>query len=213
MNNFIQNLINFNKQQAKYILLFTSCNAARDVAFMLNGEWDGCNSVTLNKKDEVAINTAARLMESAWCYQGDKSAVLHRLNKDELLQRYRIGERYFANANLRSLNLSLLDLNGINLSWGHLNLVNLSGTDLRKCNLTAADLREANLSDTNLTEAYLVRANFTNANLSRANLRGANLTHACLLDADLSEADLRDANLSYINLNGANLTGTLIDIM
>lgn len=197
------------KQQT--VLLFDSIAAAQEVAFMLQGEWDGCNGVLMTKCDGVAVNTAASLMEAAWCYQGTALAVLNRLTTDVLLRRYSIGERHFINANLRCAQLSSLCLSEINLSWAKLNLANLSGSDLSKSLLIAADLQEANLNNTNLSESQLVRANLTKANLSCSDLRGADLSRACLVDANLSEADLRGANLSGANLRGADLYGTILD--
>jgi hypothetical protein len=33
------------------------------MAFILNGKWDGCNSLVLHKCDKVAIKAAASLLE------------------------------------------------------------------------------------------------------------------------------------------------------
>lgn len=199
------------QRKQKSVLLFDSIAAANDIAFMLNAEWDGCNGAVMSKCDEVAINTAAILMGASWCYQGASRTVLNRLATDELLRRYKIGERNFSNANLRCALLCQLTLSETNLSWAKLSLANLSGTNLSRANLTVTDMTEANLSDANLSKTQLVRANLTRANLSRADLRGANLSHACLNDANLTEADLRGANLSVADLRGANISGTLFD--
>lgn len=85
----------------KNVLLFDCASAARDIASMLGGEWDGCNSIVMPSSDEVAVNTAANLVGASWCYQGASTVLLARLSTDELLRRYAIGERNFANANLR----------------------------------------------------------------------------------------------------------------
>ncbi|MFB2976734.1 pentapeptide repeat-containing protein [Microseira sp. BLCC-F43] len=198
------------KRQQQTIILFDSVNAASDVAFMLNGEWDGSNGVVMQKCDEIAVDAAANLVGASWCYQSACEAVLLQLNVDQLRRRYAIGDRYFINANLRCTNLSQLCLSDINLSWAKLNLANLCGTNLSKANLTAADITAANLSGCNLNQAQLVRANLASTNLSRADLTGANLSRACLIDADLRDADLRGANLSQAELRGANLNGALV---
>ncbi|MFQ4141447.1 pentapeptide repeat-containing protein [Chlorogloeopsis sp. ULAP02] len=212
MKNIISTALNcWLKSPQKSVLLFDSIAAANEIAFMLKGDWDGCNGVIVSKCDEVAINTATNLMEATWCYQGAWVAVSQRLTTDELLRRYAIGERHFINANLRSAKLCSLVLSEVNLSRAKLNLANFSGTNLSQADLTAADIQDANLSDTNLSQSQLVRANLISANLSRANLRGANLSHACLSNANLSEADLRGANLSQVDLKGANLSGVLFD--
>lgn len=93
------------------------------------------------------------------------------MKTEELISRYRAGQRDFRNLNLIAANLRNVNLKG----------ANLSGANLTKANLTRTNLSYANLSDTvitgaNLTEASLVKANLTNANLS---------------DVDLKQADLR----------------------
>ncbi len=205
------NLNSWLRRPQKSVLLFDSIAAAQEIAFMLSGEWDGCNGVVMPKCDEVAVNTATSLIEASWCYQNASLAVLNRLTVDELLRRYAIGERNFINANLRCAELSLLCLSEANLSWAKLSLANLSGTKLVRANLTNVDLKEANLSDTNLSQSQLFRANLTRANLSKADLKGANLSHACLSGANLSEADLRGANLEQADLRGADLSRTLLE--
>jgi hypothetical protein len=159
----------------KYFLLFDSSWAAQEIAFMLSGEWDGCNGVLLTKFDRVAVNTAASLLGASWCYSGAQGTILTSLSVDELKRRYAAGERYFINANFRCANLNNLNLSGINLGWAKLSLANLS-----EINLSGADLTAACLSNANLTGADLSGANLSLADLSGANLGEANLTEACL---------------------------------
>lgn len=195
--------------QAKYCLLFDSCDAAQDVAFMLGGHWDGCNGVMIYKCDEVAVNTAASLVGAKWCYQGASFAFLIRLSTDELIKRYAAGERNFVNANLRCALLETRNLSEANLSWSKLSWANLSEANLSTANLTAADLSEANLSQANLRQTCLVGTNLTKANLSMADLRGANLSRACLSETNLTHADLRGANLSKADLSEAILSQSI----
>ncbi|BAY86639.1 pentapeptide repeat family protein [Calothrix parasitica NIES-267] len=209
MRNLLYRLIGAEIKQEPIILLFDSCEAASEIAFMLRGDWNGSNGVAIDKVDKIAIDTAASLIQAKWCYQGASQTLLDRLMIDTFLHRYAIGERYFYNANLRCAELSSLDLTGIHLGYTYLNLANLSHTNLSKADLTAADITQANLSDCNLSQSILLRANLQNTNLSRANLRGANLNYACLDNANLSEADLRGAKLSYTDLNSANLDGAI----
>lgn len=191
--------------QDKYVLLFGSSEAAKDIAFMLNGQWDGCNSVVLCKCDQAAINTAASLVGAEWCYEGASLALLLRLDTNELIKRYAAGERNFVNANLRCALLSAQDLSKANLSWSKLSWANLSEARLSQADLTSADLSEASLSKANLQQTRLVGANLRRADLSMADLRGADLRKACLSEANLTQADLRGANLSLADLRGANL--------
>ncbi|KJH71386.1 pentapeptide repeat-containing protein [Aliterella atlantica] len=168
------------KSTPKEILLFDSALAAEDIAYMLGGQWDGCNGVVVDKRDRIAVDTAASLVGATWCYGGVSSAFLKPLNVDQFKKRYAAGERNFVNANLRGAALVQVNLSAINLSWAKLNLADLSGANLSKADLISADLQEANLSGTDLT----------GANLSMADLRGANL-----LDAKLELACLRGAKL------------------
>lgn len=165
----------------QYVLLFDSESAAQEIAFMLGGEWDGCNGIAVSKFDQVAVNTTASLVGAEWCYRGTSLALLVRLPVDELKRRYAAGERNFINANLRCAMLNELNLSKANLSWAKLNWANLSRIDLSGADLTAADLSHANLSE--------------------ADLRGANL----------SLADLRGADINLANLSGANLRGTKLN--
>ncbi|MGB3761031.1 MAG: pentapeptide repeat-containing protein [Rivularia sp. (in: cyanobacteria)] len=211
MKNLLYRLIGLEIKQEPKMLLFDSCEAANDIAFMLGSEGDDCNGIAIDKVDEIAINTAANLIQAKWCYEGASQPVLDRLTTDQLLHRYAIGDRYFYNANLRCAELCSLDLTDINLSYALLNHANLSQTNLSKADLTAADITQANLSDCNLSESILLRANLENVDLSRANLRGANLNYACLNNANLMQADLRGAKLSYTDLKTANLDGAIFD--
>ncbi|MEH1844357.1 MAG: pentapeptide repeat-containing protein [Nostoc sp.] len=208
------------KRDKESILLFDSIAAASEIAFMLNGQWDGCNGVIMAKCDEVAVNTATKLLEATWCYQGASKAVLDRVTTDKILRRYAMGERNFINANLRGAVLASVKLSKINLSYAKLSLIDLSQANLSKADLTAADLSEANLSGADLSKAYLMRTNLKGADLQQTSLRGANLssanlsevnlTDADLTGANLSLADLRGANFNFCNLSGANLTGAKI---
>jgi hypothetical protein len=80
------------------------------MAFVLNGEWEGCNSLVLPKCDKVAIEAAASLLETSRCYQHTCEPILIRLEVDELLRRYAVRDRFFINANLRGAQLSELCL-------------------------------------------------------------------------------------------------------
>ncbi|MEH1945282.1 MAG: pentapeptide repeat-containing protein [Nostoc sp.] len=142
MKNIISiGLNNWLKRHKDSVLLFDSIAAASEIALMLNGQWDGCNGVIIASGDEVAVNTAAKLLETTWCYQGASKAVLGRVTTDEILRRYAIGERNFVNANLRCAVLASVKLSEINLSYAQLSWADLSQANLSYADLTAADLR------------------------------------------------------------------------
>jgi uncharacterized protein YjbI with pentapeptide repeats len=205
------------KRHKESILLFDSIAAANDIAMMLNGQWDGCNGVVMAKCDEVAVNTASKLLAATWCYQGASKAVIDILKTEELLRRYAMGERNFINANLRCVVLVSVKLNEINLSYAKLSWADLTQANLSKADLTAADLSQANLNGSDLSQSCLMRADLSGADLQQASLRGANLSRANFSEVNLTDADLTGANLAladlrgakfhFCNLSGANLTG------
>ncbi|MGK7940604.1 MAG: pentapeptide repeat-containing protein [Crocosphaera sp.] len=95
----------------------------------------------------------------------------------ELLERYRLGERNFQQAELSNMNLQQLNLENINLIGANLFRANLQYSNLNRAKLIAANLTEANLTGVSLVKAKLIGANLTNANLT---------------DVDLTHADLSD---------------------
>ena len=208
MNNLLQQLTQTflsSKKSNSCIVLLDRTASASELAFMLSGEWDHCNSVTLTKYDREAISSAAALIGAQWCRCGDSVAWLPKVAEQVLLTRYRAGERYFINANLRCSFLSKQCLKGVSLSHAFLNESNLTETDLSDADLSAADASNADLTRVNLTNASLFRTNLTGANLSGANLSGAKLRKACLKGANLSDANLDRADLSLADLRGAEL--------
>jgi hypothetical protein len=62
-------LMNWLQLKPETVLFCNSIAAASDMAFLLNGEWDECKSFVLPKSDKVAIEAAASLLETSWCYK------------------------------------------------------------------------------------------------------------------------------------------------
>ncbi len=151
------------------------------------------------------------------------------MNVEELLRRYKAGEKDFTGVNLAEANLkgSSLNSGSVNLSqanltranlncvtWTNLNLdgaslkgANISEANLFRTNLSEADLENADLHKINLEQAKLEQAKLGKANFSGANLKAADLTGANLSGANLSGANLKNAKLMKANLSGANLSG------
>ncbi len=50
------------------ILLFTSSSAASEIAYMLRGDWDNCNGVTIQNSDDAALETACQLLSTEFCF-------------------------------------------------------------------------------------------------------------------------------------------------
>lgn len=180
-----------NQGQPGQQILFDSPQAAEESAFMLSGQWDGCNGVVVTQLDQVALSTVAKLVGAKWCYSGTRSALLPRLSAEELIRRRAAGEQNFINANLRETNLKALDLSQVNLNWAKLNGAILTGANLSRANLSKADLQSADLREANLEAADLSGSNLSQANLEGTNLRGANLRAA-----EISETELTGAFLS-----------------
>jgi uncharacterized protein YjbI with pentapeptide repeats len=208
----IQNLIKtFLPRVPRHVLLFDSVEQANEIAFILKGEWDGCNGVIVDQCDEVAVNTAASLIQASWCRAGDAKAVIDIVKHEEIIHRYVRGERIFINVNLRCANLRSKVLSEANLSWAKLNLANLSEANLSQTNLTGVDASETNFQRANLSQAQLIRTNLKLANLEGACLIGANLSHVCLEGANLSGADFRGAKIEYTSMTCCNLTDAVFD--
>ncbi len=182
------------------IFLFDEIQAAREVAYMLRGEWDGCNGVVISKIDRAAIETAASLVDAKWCWSFEQCKLPTSL-QEEVRQRYRYGKRYFGNLNLAGVDLSCQNLTGIHLAGANMTGANLTGTDLR-----GASLMDANLSKCKLVSARLGRANLNNATLAGADLSKANLTGAHLSGANLEGAILIGAMMPSGNIYGEQST-------
>ena len=97
MNKLIQKLqaTFLSNQHNSSIVLCDSIASANDLAFMLGGEWDNCNSITLTKCDRVALTEAAALIGTKWCYCGDSVALIAKLSETELIARYKNGRKKF----------------------------------------------------------------------------------------------------------------------
>ena len=207
----LSNILSLSRKPNSCVVLSDSIASAEELAFMLGGEWDSCNGITLTQYDSVAVREAAALIGAKWCHRGSSVAYLPRLTVTDLIDRYRTGDQNFINANLRCSCLSKQCLKGANLSNAFLNLADLTEADLSSADLLGANLQDADLRGANLSNANLFKTDFTNANLTGTNLSNANLSRACLKGANLQNADLSNANLSLADLRGANLDNVSLE--
>lgn len=150
--------------------------------------------------------------------------MIWRITTDELLERYKAGERNFNGIELIRIvgemgerdgvdgqitGLEGGDLRGINLRGANLEKVDLGGADLTRADLFGAYLDEAGLRETILRDTNLFSANLSNADLSGADLTRANICHVKAVGAtfigakigyfqraDLTHADFRDSNVN-----------------
>jgi hypothetical protein len=157
------------------------------------------------KKDPAALARLQRLLaEDVTLDRGSShrrsasmaSKISGHVKGQELVRRYKNGERSFS-----SVDLCLADLEGADLRGIELRGADLAGANLRRANLFYADLEEANLSQGNLEEAGLFQANLRGADLRKANLRRAYLSKADLRGAQVIDQQLDQA----IALKGALL--------
>ncbi|UFP95246.1 pentapeptide repeat-containing protein [Gloeobacter morelensis MG652769] len=120
---------------------------------------------------------------------------------DELLARYRRGQRRFSKLVLVGDDLSTVALDGARMFEANLSGSRLVGTGLRSAVLTGASLVGADFAAARLQRADLSGAELVGANLSGTDLQGAKLIGG----------DLRGASLYWANLEGAQLRGALLD--
>ncbi len=115
---------------------------------------------------------------------------------DEILRRYKRGDKEFKQVTIQEGDFSKRRLVGIIFE----------GASLMNCNFEKSILQRACFSAANLRGS-----NFRGANLSKADLRGADLRGATMRSVDLSGADLRWANLEDVDLSGSNISGANFD--
>jgi uncharacterized protein YjbI with pentapeptide repeats len=151
------------------------------------------------KKDPAALARVKSLLaEDVTLSDGDNhrrsaSASLRisgHVKSQELVRRYKNGERQFPKVDLR-----LADLEGADLREIDLGGADLTGANLRRANLFYANLEQANLSQANLEEAGLFQTNLRGADLSKANLRRAYLSKAELTDAIVTNQQLAQSTV------------------
>ncbi len=114
---------------------------------------------------------------------------------DEVLVRYRNGERYFAS--------SPLDMQGVTCDFQGLDLrgINFSGSFLY------ADFRGADLKNANFDHCSVKTCDFCGADLQGATFRHAPLDGAEFSGALMSEADFEGATCSGYSMQAGELPG------
>ena len=132
------------------------------------------------------------------------------MTAEELLARYKAGERNFAGVDLNPN----CDMEWVKLSrwdWVNKTVLDLQGINLRGANLFRVELSRCNLASADLFGACLIMSGLAFSNLRNANLRGANLHSSILTGADLTGADLSYANFTHAVLIDADLTNVESD--
>jgi hypothetical protein len=121
------------------------------------------------------------------------------MNTQELVQRYKAGERDFSVTELFGADLHGAELSGAVLHGAELREADLSGADLSEVNLDWAILERANLSG-----ATLLDANLPGANPTGADLYGANLKEAIMPDGTVHKRDTPNMPVAGRDKNGAS---------
>lgn len=69
-------------------LLFDSVQAAREVAYIVRGQYDGCTGVMLPAYyDSVALRTAIELVGAEFCFDGDWMPIAPLTEPNEVIMR------------------------------------------------------------------------------------------------------------------------------
>ena len=126
----------------------------------------------------------------------------------DLIKRYKSGERDFCEIDLRHQDLRGVNLSGANLTKADLYKADLKGANLSNTQLEGACMNEAALDDANLNHAQLSGALLLKTRLIKANLKRADLTKTHLSGSLLLHANLEEANLDGAYLNGISIFST-----
>ena len=127
------------------------------------------------------------------------------ITTDELLARYKAGERNFAGVEILRVVGEMGERDGISGL-----ITGLEGADLRGINLRGANLEDVDLSGADLTGAELFGAYMGGAGLVKTILRDANLFSANLSNATWTGGDLTGANLSRVHAVSAVFIGAKV---
>ncbi|MEB3887183.1 Rid family detoxifying hydrolase [Lyngbya sp. CCY1209] len=134
------------------------------------------------------------------------------MEPQELIDRYKEGERDFAG----------VDLSGITIKGHDLSDINLEGSDLRNCKFTSMTFNNANLKNCNFCESQFEVVSFINADLKEAkltkswfkavNFQGAELTNAKfreshrLIDCNFENAKMNKVDFYKVGISHQNFS-------
>jgi uncharacterized protein YjbI with pentapeptide repeats len=139
------------------------------------------------------------------------------MTPEELLERYKAGERNFAGIRFRETIANCLtgvDLSDIDLSGAYLRMVRFSEVNLTRAKMVGAYLPNAcfgmaNLFKVDLTGATLWGTQWQTVSLREANLTDANLTGAIMNAVDVTYAIFDRSNLTQVNLTKLEFCGNI----
>lgn len=116
-----------------------------------------------------------------------------------------------SNLNLAECSFRGANLTGVSLAYSDLHSADFSEANLMQANLTGCDLHATNLVRTNLSYSQNSQADFTGANMTQmvadsASFQNAKLNHAIVRETSMMEADFTHASLNETNLRNSNLS-------
>ncbi len=133
------------------------------------------------------------------------------MSLQEILERYRNGERNFSeitctNTDFNNLNLSGSDFSRSNLSFSSFDGANLSNCDFSECNLEWSSFRRTNFTNANFEKANLTYCDLSNAIFEKANLRNADLSWSIAFNTNIHAADIKGASTATVAFDTSQLT-------
>ena len=108
-------------------------------------------------------------------------------------------------SDLSNANLSKANLLNVEFTNSKMENIDFSNSNLKQAIFTNAFLQNAKLINSELLGTFFGHANLENANLENAKIKSANFTHAKLNNANLKNVDFRASDLSHVDFSGANL--------
>jgi len=133
------------------------------------------------------------------------------MSLQEILERYKNGERNFSRIICTGVDFNNLDISGAvfkksNLSYSNFDAANLSNCDFSECNLEWSSFRRTNLTNASFEKANLTYCDFSNAIFENAILRNANLSWSIAFNTNIQASDTRGASISTVAFDVSQLT-------
>ncbi|HLC51592.1 MAG TPA: pentapeptide repeat-containing protein [archaeon] len=174
---------------------FSDCNLFN--AIMIGAITDGTNFTNADFSS-AQIGDLSNAITNGAKFKSDKV----RMTDQEILQRYREGERTFVDVNASNNDFADAALRGAVFKNCNLHYTWFRGADLTdaqfiSCDLTDCGFQKATIRNTSFEKSNLFWSSFSGAFIEKASFRGANMTWMVLTGVDLSSSDLTGADFSW----------------
>ncbi|MBI2076358.1 MAG: pentapeptide repeat-containing protein [Candidatus Aenigmarchaeota archaeon] len=129
----------------------------------------------------------------------------------DILKRYKKGERKFIGIKCSGVDFNDLDISGADFSDSDLSYSNFDGSDLSDCNFSGCNMEWSSFRRTNLTRASFEKTNltycdFSNAIFENASLRNADLSWSIAFNTNIQSADTKGAMIATVAFDVSHLT-------